>query len=122
MLRFSSILILVLAGNLGFSNRAAGTLTNCTEAALRLVLRGGGLVTLNCDGIITITNAIVITKDATLQATGHVAGISGNNATRLFIVTRGVSLTINSVGLVAGRATATNLPSGPISGSDGGGI
>jgi len=41
------------------------------EASLRAALAGGGTVTFDCDGTITLANTLVITNDTTVDASGH---------------------------------------------------
>src|SRR5690349_21200843 len=68
---------------------ASGTLTNCTEAALQVALRGGGFVTIACDTIIPITSTLIVDRPIVLDGTGHASGISGGQSTnlgRLFVV------------------------------------
>jgi hypothetical protein len=50
---------------------AAGVVTNCTEAALRAAMAGGGHVTFACDGTINLASTITIAADTTLDAGGH---------------------------------------------------
>src|SRR6516225_10196985 len=42
---------------------AGGVVTNCTDAALRAAISGGGTVTFACDGTITLTNTIIVASD-----------------------------------------------------------
>src|SRR5438309_304677 len=51
--------------------RAAGVVTNCTEADLQAALIGGGQVTFACDGALELSSTLVITNDTALDATGH---------------------------------------------------
>ena len=57
--------------------RAGGVVTDCTEAALRTAMIGGGLVTFTCDGTITLTNTLTVSEDTVLDATGRQVTISG---------------------------------------------
>ena len=42
--------------------QAGGVVTNCTEAALRAAMTGGGTVTFACDGTITLASTITNTS------------------------------------------------------------
>jgi hypothetical protein len=85
--------------------------TECTEAALRAAMSGGGTVTFACDGMITLTSTIMITTNTVLDAAKHQIIISGG-----FYVTAGVAfslanLTVNNGGGIlnaGGLVTATN--------------
>jgi hypothetical protein len=61
-----SICLVCLALSLLVCNPAArgeGIVAECTEAALRAALAGGGSVTFACDGVITLTNTLVISTN-----------------------------------------------------------
>jgi hypothetical protein len=55
---------------------AGGVVTNCTEAALRAAMAGGGTVTFACDGTIALANTMTNAADTTLDASGHQITIS----------------------------------------------
>lgn len=65
---------------------------------------GGGLVTFAVDGIITVTNAQVISLDTTLDGTEHNVTISGGDAVGVFRVNSGVHLTLKNLTIVNGQA------------------
>ena len=87
---------------------AGGVVTNCTEADLRLALTGGGQVRFECDGLLALTDTLVITNDTSFDATGHFVALSGGIAVRLFQVEPGVSLTLTHLMLADGAARGTN--------------
>lgn len=89
-------------------SRANGVVTSCTETALRSALIGGGQVTLTCDGVIVLSNALVITNDTILSATGHAVTFSGGNGTRLMIINPGARLLLQDLTLADGLARGTN--------------
>ena len=79
----------------GTAAQAGGTVTACTEAALRAAaLAGGGTVTFACDGTITLAATITNTADAVLDGSGHQVTISGGDAVRVFCVTTNVSFEV----------------------------
>src|SRR5438874_2622731 len=74
---------------------SGGAVTNCDDPAnLAAALAGGGTVTFECGGTITLTHPITIAADTTLDGTGQSPTISGGNAVRLFNVNPGVTFTI----------------------------
>ncbi|GAC1649976.1 MAG: hypothetical protein NVS4B8_23880 [Herpetosiphon sp.] len=83
-----------------------GTAASCTEAALDTALVGGGTITFNCGGAMTIilTSQKTINITTTLEG-GNLVTLSGGNATRLFSVTISKSLTLNNITLTNGLAT-----------------
>ena len=82
---------------------AAGIVSQCTEAALRNALTGGGLVTFSCSGVIPIASQLVITADTTIDGGGQVT-LDGQDATRLIQVNAGVTVELRGLTLTAGRA------------------
>lgn len=109
MLRaFSSrIAIVVITVVLGLPSwplsRAGGIVTSCDEASLRVALEGGGVVTLACDGVLTLAEPIVVTADTVIDGSGHTIAISGNHKVRVFEVVPGVRLEMLNVGVTQGR-------------------
>lgn len=77
--------------------------TNADQASLLRALATGGTVPFAVDCTIPLTNAIVITTNTTLDATGHNVTLDGGNLVRHFVVTNGVSLRLVHLGLVNGR-------------------
>src|SRR5208282_2563531 len=85
--------------------------TNCTEAALRAAIAGGGTVTFACDGTITLTNTITIATDTWLDGSGHQVTISGGNAVRVFEVP--ANATLGLVNLTIANGTVYGGDDGP---------
>ena len=85
--------------------RAAGVLTNCTEAGLRSAIASGGLITFDCGGPVTITLAgpITFTANTTLDGGGLVT-LSGNNATGLLVSNNNLTITLRGLTLRDGRS------------------
>ena len=81
-----------------------GVVTNCTEAALRAAIAGGGKVTFACDGTISLANTITIPNSSwlMLDATGHQVTISGGNAVRVFEVSANATLALASLTIANG--------------------
>ncbi len=88
----------------------SSVVTECTEAALRAAMSGGGTVTFACDGTITLASTIMTTTNTVLDAAHHQIAISGGNAVRLFYVSPGVAFCLANLTITNGSA------------SDGGGI
>src|SRR6266568_1205571 len=86
-----------------------GTVTNYADASnLSAALAGGGTVTFAADGVITLTNTIVITNNTFFDASGHNVTISGdtnNNPARLISVSNNVLFTISNLKIANGRST-----------------
>lgn len=88
-----------------------GTPASCTDAALNTVLStvqgsGGGTITFNCGAA---AHTIVFTAEKSITAAVIVNGsglitLSGGNATRLFNVQTGATLTLAGLTLTAGSA------------------
>ncbi len=72
---------------------ASKTVADCDQAHLESALAGGGTVTFDCDGTITLSNTITIAADTVLDASGRAVTISGNGAVRVFQVNTGVTFT-----------------------------
>ncbi len=84
---------------------AGGVVSVCDEAHLLAALAGGGTVTFECSGTITLTAEIVIAADTTIDGSGQDVTISGNNAVRVFTVSSGVKLNLDEL-TVANGATS----------------
>jgi hypothetical protein len=83
---------------------AGGVVTNCTEANLRAAMSGGGLVTFECSGTITLGSTITNNDNTTLDGKGHQVTISGNNFVRVFFVNSNVTFTILNITIAMGRS------------------
>jgi hypothetical protein len=77
-----------------------GTPGSCTEAALNAALSGGGSVSFNCGGshTITLTSPKTISSNTTIDGGGQIS-LSGGDATRLFNLQNGASLTLQAITL-----------------------
>ena len=85
--------------------RAAGMVTNCTDANLRAAMAGGGAVTFACDGTITLASTISNSVNTVFDATGHQITISGGNAVGVFYVGTNAGLTLMNLTVANGNAT-----------------
>jgi uncharacterized repeat protein (TIGR03803 family) len=82
--------------------RAGGTVTVCTETALRAAMAGGGTVTFACDGTIALATTITNTLDTVLDGSGHQVTISGGDTVRVFSVATNVSLGVINLTIAHG--------------------
>ena len=85
---------------------AGGVVTNCTEAALRAAMAGGGVVTFACDGTIYLAATISNTLDTVLDGSGHQVTISGGNTVRIFYVATNVQFSAANLTFANGFGTA----------------
>jgi len=83
---------------------SAGVVGVADEAALQTALIGGGIVTFDCDGVIVLSNTMVIATDTVLDGSGHGVTISGNGATRIFTVNANVNFVVKNLTLANGLA------------------
>lgn len=96
------LLLLAFAGTLPLA--AQPTVVDCTTAAIVDALnKGTNHLVFRC-ATVTVTNPIVITGDVTIESTNRVT-FNANNATRIFTVQPGASLTLNNVTLTGGKST-----------------
>jgi hypothetical protein len=84
--------------------RPSTVVTECTEAALRAAMSGGGTVTFACDGTITLSNTLFITDNTVLDATDHQITISGGNVVRVFYVNTNVAFAVANLAVANGQA------------------
>jgi hypothetical protein len=92
---------------------SGGVVNAATDAVLRTALAGGGTVTFNCEGTITLTGAIAIASSTVINAAGHTITISGGNAVQLFSVNSGVNASFINLTLANGLAAGSNGVAGP---------
>lgn len=85
---------------------AVGVVTRADLGSLNAALEGGGTVVCAFDDTIELTNTITISRDTTLDGTGHNVTLDGNNQVRLFVVETNVTLTLLHLTLSHGLATA----------------
>lgn len=81
---------------------AAGLVSTCDEASLTSALAGGGLVTFTCSGEITLTQALVITSNTSLDGTGQHVTLDANGGSAV-IVNGNATLLINNLTIVNGQ-------------------
>lgn len=104
------------------STFGSGVVTNCAEADLRAALVGGGLVSIQCDGVLALSSGIIITNNTTLDATEHTVMLTPGpvlESFRLLQVNPSVTLSLNHLTLANGFAKGTNSVIGNGSGGDG---
>jgi len=90
----SLLLILGLLNSVFALDAHAGGVVTITDrfgsttdpGTLAWALNGGGTVTFDCDGTITVTPAIQINADTIIDATGRNIILSGNNTNSVFVV------------------------------------
>jgi hypothetical protein len=83
---------------------AGGVVSVCDEAHLKLALTGGGTVNFSCSGTITLTGTITISKDTTIDGSGHSVILSGAHQCRVFTVSPGITLSLNRLTIADGVA------------------
>lgn len=99
----AGILLKTALGCLG-----AVMVTSPDLAELRSAIEAGGIVRLAFDGTVTLPEAVTITKDTTVDATGHTVILDGGNTVRHFVVTNGATLRLLNLTLANGRFAAAN--------------
>ncbi len=82
----------------------AATVSKADEASLRAALITGGGVKLAFDGSILLSQTLVITNDAALDATGHSVVISGQNKVRVFNVSSNAHFTLIHLTVANGQS------------------
>ncbi|HEY6228787.1 MAG TPA: hypothetical protein VI282_16835, partial [Verrucomicrobiae bacterium] len=86
---------------------ATAVLSEATETALRAAIAANDVVTIQCEGIILLTNTITISKSVILDATGRQNfGLSGSGSNRVIAIEQGVSAQLVNVSIVDGKAEA----------------
>src|SRR6266403_1816796 len=103
---WSSILLAALLVALAMAYapvaRAAGVVSSCDEASLLSAISGGGTVTFTCSGTITLTAAISISADTTIDGAGQNVTISGGSAVQVIFISRGIQLNLNQITIANG--------------------
>ena len=81
-----------------------GTAPSCTATALSLAVSTGGVVTFSCppQTTITLTLAIVVSTNTSIDGIGQSITISGGGIAGLFIVGSGVTFSVNNITLASG--------------------
>src|SRR5437868_11732331 len=78
--------------------RADAILSECSQPALEAGLGVGGLLTVNCDGTLVLSNALFISNDAIIDASVHSLVVSSltvtnsTNASRFYYLIPGISV------------------------------
>jgi hypothetical protein len=120
MKNYSSLLPLILLWG-ALPLQAQREIDQCTAADLQMALVGGGHVTFGCEGILTLTNTMVISANTTLDGTGRDVTIDGRNQVRLFVVNPGIELVIRNLtlanGAVTGASGTNGIPGDPAFGA-----
>ncbi|MHC1766199.1 MAG: immunoglobulin domain-containing protein [Verrucomicrobiia bacterium] len=80
-----------------------GVVTNTSQANLEAAMSSGLPVTFGVNGVIALTNTLVITKDTTLDATGRSITLDGQGSIRHFEVKPQATLRLINLRLVNGR-------------------
>jgi hypothetical protein len=80
--------------------------SECTEAALRSAMAGGGAVTFSCDGTIVLAGTITNASDTRLDGTGRNVTISGNQSVRVFCVNTNTHLTLVNLTIADGASSS----------------
>jgi hypothetical protein len=99
----TTILIVLTLALSATPAHAGGLVTVCDEAHLLAALAGGGTVTFACSGTITLTATVVISADTTIDGSGQVVTISGNDAVRVFTVNPDAALKMNQLTIADGN-------------------
>lgn len=98
-------------------DESPAVVTSCDDASLRAAIAARPVVRIACDGVIVLTNPIVIGASTWIDASDRTVTLSGSNAVRLFHVQPGASLSLLHLTLADGLATGTNgavgQPGGP---------
>ncbi len=112
------LLLLGIGALAGWSNVAAaagtvgtGTPTSCTEGALDTALFGGGLLTFDCGGAVTIatTTTKTISTDTTIDGGGLITLDGSTLNDFVMLVPAGVTLTLRSL-TITDATTTSFLP------------
>lgn len=94
-----------------------GVVTNIVQADLEAALRSGAPVTFGVNGVIPLTNTIVISNDTTIDGTSRSITLDGQGVIRHFVVNPGATLRLVNLTLANGQFTgaqgATNQPGNP---------
>jgi predicted outer membrane repeat protein len=84
--------------------RAGGVVSTCDEVHLNSALAGGGSVTFSCSGTITLTSAITIAANTSIDGTGQTVAVSGGGAVQVFLVNSGVNFSVNNLTIENGHS------------------
>lgn len=103
---------------------SAALVTGCNEASLRAAVASGQpLIWFDCDGVIRLTESLVIAGSTRLDARGHHVTLTGSNEVRLFVVESNAFLGLHGLVLADGAAFGTNGDAGqPGAAGEGGAV
>ncbi|HEX6553436.1 MAG TPA: HYR domain-containing protein [Ktedonobacteraceae bacterium] len=100
-----------LLASLGLTTRTAHaattTITSCDESHLDSAITSaasGDTISFGCDGTITLSSTLTISKNLTLDGNGHRVTLDGNNSVQVLSVNSGVSFTLNALTIAHGLA------------------
>lgn len=79
--------------------------TNFTQAGIEAALTNGGTITFSTNGTITLTNALKILTNTTIDGSGLAITFSGSSTTRVFYVNNNATLALANLSVVNGRNT-----------------
>ncbi len=121
-----AVLVSNAAGSILSSNAVlmvvkSGPVLVCDEVDLQAAVAAGGTITFDCDGVITLTKTLAVTKPTTLDGTGHTVTISGGNAVRVFTVQGANTLSLFNLTIANGSDLGTNAVPGTMGGNGQGG-
>ncbi|HRW09673.1 MAG TPA: right-handed parallel beta-helix repeat-containing protein [Caldilineaceae bacterium] len=85
-----------------FPLHAAGVVTTCDESHLRAVLAGGGTVSFDCGGVITLTQPIDIATVTDIDGAGQQVTFSGGGQLPVFDVATGATLAVANLTIADG--------------------
>lgn len=100
---------------------APRSITNLTLAGLVDALREGGSLRFESNGVIAITNTLIVPYDTSFDANGHEVVFTGGGQTRLFEIRSGANFIANNITFADGRYFGTNGAVKPVAkpGADG---
>src|SRR4051812_10611740 len=101
-LKFLWLLLWLLGASLPASS---STVASCDEASVRAALAIGGTINFACDGRITVTNTLVVSKNTIIDASGRNVILDGGGAVSVLFIDR-VSLAMTNVTVVNGGGTS----------------
>jgi hypothetical protein len=108
---FHSLLFILIFATHSISY-AAGVVTNATETDFRAALAGGGLVTIACDGKVTLAGTVVISASTTIDASGRQFTLSGGNAVQVLDLESGRELMMTNVTIADGKGIGNSSSGG----------
>jgi hypothetical protein len=93
---------------------AAGVVSSANESALLAAMAGGGRVTFGFNGTIYLSDAIDVSTNTVLDATGQTVAISGSSSVQLFTVNSGATLCLTNLTLEDGLALVGAISNGGV--------